>query len=65
MRIGELDLDADTLLKGGQVYGEKYPDGRQRKTAVISSTGIGDGRYPVYAKIVTDPQFGRRVAEQL
>jgi hypothetical protein len=30
---------------------------------VVFSSGIGDGNYPVYAKIVDDETFGRRVAE--
>jgi len=46
-----------------QIYGKQYPDGRKLKTAVISSTGIGDGRYPVYARTVTDPKLGRQVVE--
>jgi len=61
-RIDEVDLD---LLddEGGQIYGKQYPDGRKRKIAIISSTGIGDGRYPVYARTVTDPKLGRQVVE--
>lgn len=32
-------------------------------TGVISSTGFGDGNYPVYAKIVDEGDFGKRVKE--
>jgi hypothetical protein len=31
-------------------------------TAVAFSSGLGDGVYPVYAVIVDDPVWGRRVA---
>lgn len=31
-------------------------------TAVAFSSGLGDGMYPVYAVIVDDPMWGRRVA---
>lgn len=28
---------------------------------VVSSTGLGDGLYPVYAEYVDDPNWGRRI----
>lgn len=28
---------------------------------VVSSSGYGDGSYPVYAKIIKDPTFGERI----
>ncbi len=61
-RINELNLGVFADGFDGQVTGETYKNGRQRKIAVVSSTGIGDGRYPVFAEIVTTPQFGERVA---
>lgn len=57
-----LDGDKPSSEKPGQIYGEPYPDRKPRKIAVISSTGIGDGRYPVFATIVNDPAWGNRVA---
>ena len=32
-------------------------------TGIISSTGLGDGVYPVYAKIEDQGKFGKRVME--
>lgn len=29
---------------------------------VVLDTGIGDGIYPVYAEIIDDPDWGRRIA---
>jgi hypothetical protein len=63
------EIDSIDLLEAfhcdqdsGQVYGQSYPDGQQRKVAVISETGIGDGRYPVFATIVHHPALGKFVS---
>lgn len=55
-------LPLSQLLEGGQVCGP-YRDGLPRKTAVISPTGLGDGRYPVFARTMTIPEWGKRVVQ--
>lgn len=64
-RLDEVVESVDRLTGGppelwgttGEFIGEKS----KRSFAVMSMTGIGDGRYPVYAEIVDDPEWGERV----
>ena len=46
-------------VRGASLFGEaEVPYG----FGVVSSTGYGDGVYPVYAETVEDGDWGRRVA---
>jgi hypothetical protein len=45
--------------QGGQLL---YTLGHEG-AGVVSSSGFGDGVYPVYARYLEDPEWGRRVAE--
>ena len=58
--IGGLELDFENLGTTQQLLGEPYKNGKERKVAILSTTGLGDGRYPVFAEIV-DGEMGERV----
>ena len=50
---------ADDVIQGGQLNFGAGHEG----AGVVFRSGYGDGFYPVYVRIVDDPEWGRRVAE--
>jgi len=49
----------DKSIQGGQLNFEAGWAG----AGVVFRTGYGDGYYPVYVRLIDDPEWGRRVAE--
>ena len=52
-------------LDPGALYGEvgQSPHPTDTAVAVVCSSGLGDGRYPVVVRVVNLPFWGERVAE--
>ena len=69
--VGTIGIDSGSLIIIDPCYIDK--DFNKKNLAKMiknglvlkSTTGIGDGAYPVYANIKNDPVFGRRVHQLL
>lgn len=56
---GEKDYEKEVVGMKGMTRQIKNNIGAEK--GVLSSTGIGDGCYPVYAEIVNEGEWGKRV----
>jgi hypothetical protein len=69
-KIGTIDIDTGTVIIGDPCCVGEFLDldpttgkkSKKKEKCVLSSTGIGDGRYPVFAELCNDEQYGEWVA---